>query len=142
MNTTINPLKQYQAEDRHTALRTAMLFYLLLGFILLFPNLSGWATNYNAQLCLFSGGFFLLFVGYYDWKNRFLNLTLALIYATLLYCEHQTLGFPGMAVYTDAASLDISKGMFLDLFLWLLPSVYIGIKILLIIPLLAMIRKS
>jgi hypothetical protein len=106
----------------------------------LLPTSSYWATNYNAQLCIATACFFLLFVQFYHWQNNWLNLFLSLTYLALLLFEYQVLGFPGTAMDINTDNYQVSKGVFMDIFLWILPGIYIGLRLCLVIPLLLTVK--
>lgn len=140
MKKPISPLDRYKEEDLKKSLQLALIGNLVLGLILLFPDIGGWATNYNAQLCVVTAGFFFLFVKYYDWNSNGVNILIALIYLALFYFEYKFLGFPGTDIYYDTNNYQIGKGVLMDLFLWILPGVYIGLRFCLGIPFLLMVK--
>ena len=82
--------------------------------------------------CLASFIIILIFKLSYSWENPALNWFICAIYFLIILAELFFVGLPKQAIPHDQG---MSKGIFLDILLGLVPFIYTGLRILSIIPL-------
>lgn len=82
--------------------------------------------------------FFLDYIDikYYDWKSRSVNISFIVLYIAL--CIYELYIFSSPAYLVDYDTYTISKGIMFDLLVWSLPSIYVLLRLALVVPLLNM----
>ena len=140
MTPTKNRIAQYRYEDRIQNLYTTVVGNILLAIVLWMPGFKAPLQNYPALICLATAVIFFIFIKIYDWRASLTNVLLVIFYLGLLAFEYFRFGLPGSPINYDWESYEISKGVMFDLFVAALPSIYMGIRLLLVIPLLLLIK--
>ena len=136
-----NRIARYHYQDRVQNLYTTVVGTFLLGIVLLMPDFNAIFQNSRALICLTTAAIFFTFIKIYNWRVLVTNFLLVGFYLALLAFEFFQLGFPGSPVNYDWSSYEVSKGVMFDIFVAALPSIYIGIRLLLVIPLLMMLKE-
>jgi len=121
-------LLKYSFEDSKIAIRLPIVInFIIATFLIIFDR-----DNPYLIYCFSSAVLVLVFNLFYNWKEASLNLLITLIYMLIFIAEMIFEGLPNQAL--EPAN-DISKGIFLDLSLFVLPYLYIGLRFLAVIPL-------
>lgn len=126
-----NPITQYKIEDAIQSINIIPLghFVFLLCF---FPM--GMA---NPRLFV-SLGIVLLFWGlkkYYTWQSSSVNLVLIFVYLAVVLIELVIFGFP--SILLDISNNGLSKENIFGILIAMLPYVYVGLRVVLVFPLLS-----
>jgi hypothetical protein len=120
-------ITKYRFEDSVTGIRLPIVVNLIIAvYFIIFD----WQNPYLIY-CLGSGIILLVITYFYDWKTPYLNLFIALVYLMVFIAEMIFEGFPNPSYYPSGSG----KGVFIDLILFILPFVYIGIRLFTVIPL-------
>jgi hypothetical protein len=67
----------------------------------------------------------------YNWKDLFMNGSIALLYLLIFIAEWYFHGIPGQAIEPED---NMGKGIFMDILLAIIPYLYIGLRLLLVLP--------
>ncbi len=131
----------YRFADSKVNVITLAVIHLGLGILLLVPpGAQVWSWG-RPQLCLLLAlGFFALY-RLYDWRSTANNLIWLGLYLLSLLYEFTAYGFPGAPMaMSDAGTL--GKGIFTEMFIQSLPAVYVGLRLIMTVLLLTVIRAG
>lgn len=127
-------------EEDRAAIKSVFIFNLLFAALYCFCWRSDLFITSRLLICLITGLAFLVISYIYDWRSVVGNLYLVLLYIILLFTEYFWLGVPtGVGL---VFSNQVSKGVLLEILIAMIPYLYIGIKIFLIIPLIKICFSS
>lgn len=93
-------------------------------------------SSFHAQICGFTALVFFVIKQKYDWRSTFFSWLLVVLYLALFIVELVKLGLPISPLTLDE---QLSDGMLLNLFIGIVPEVYIGLRLLFVFPLLNII---
>lgn len=142
MNPTIQKkIQEYRFEDAKQQIYAVIAGNVLLLLLMLFFPGFKFNLSPRSQILLFTSIVYGIAIIGYDWKFQPVNIFLIVFYVGVWAFELLALGLPDYIV--DYTNYTISKGIMLDLFIWSLPAIYIGLRLVLVIPLLkiAMIQE-
>lgn len=134
-------IKTYRFQDSIDMLQATAYGNLLLALLLAFPDPAGNLENVHLQACLFSFVVFVLAHRNYDWKNQQVNFVFLFVYLGIALAEYLLAGLPGYPLRYDFESYELSRGFMFDLLVWMLPYAYAGIRVGMVIPILAVVRN-
>jgi len=138
-NITFNSLSdKFKFENSVIAVRMVSFGNLLLLVLVLVGNLGTITFPSVAFFCLTSGLLVLPLNFFYDWTNHKINLFILLSYMLILILEIWSIGIPKPLIETTG----ISKGIFLEMILYIVPFCYIGVRVGFIIPLIIIWVRS
>lgn len=133
-------IAQYQYEDKIRGLYTTIVGNLLLFLVLMLPDFDNILQRPHALICLATAVIFFTFKKSYDWKVNLTNILLVVFYLGLVVYEYFQYGLPYGPLHYRYENYQMSKGFMFDLLVWALPLIYLGIRILLVVPLVRMIN--
>jgi hypothetical protein len=142
MITAQKRILKYQFEDSKQLVNATILGNLMLAIILLTPGFSELLDSLRVQLCLITGISLLVLSKIYDWKSNNINVIILLSYLGLVFMEFVSIGLPEYPISYDFESFEVSKGIMFDIFIWMLPPLYMLTRILLVIPLVSIFKTS
>lgn len=123
-----NVILKYSFEDSKIAIRLPIVInFIIAAFLIIFDR-----NNPYLIYCFSSAILVLAFYLLYSWKEPSLNFLVTMLYLLIFFAELIFEGLPKQALEPEG---DISKGIFLDLSLFILPYIYVGLRFLAVIPL-------
>ncbi|MCH2083136.1 hypothetical protein [Kordia sp.] len=140
MKTIHQKIKAYKYIDRKNGLYTTVFANLLLFLCITFA--STLSFNTHAMISMISAMVIFMLISVYDWKSPSINLFVTGGYLGFFLWEFFTLGTAGVSISYQMAEYQVSKGIMFDLMVWTLPSMYMGIRLLAVIPLILMTHNS
>lgn len=134
-----NLAQKYQYENGIAGVKTVAFGNFFLLVIILIGVSGKIAIPSIAFFSLISG--LLIFLGnlFYGWTSPKINFLFLLIYTLLVVVELSVLGIPEAVIISNNG---LSKGFFLEIMLYMVPFIYLGVRITLIIPLLIIWYRS
>ncbi|MEM6380619.1 MAG: hypothetical protein AAF705_20720 [Bacteroidota bacterium] len=129
----------YRFEDHKNSIGIIVLLNLMFAFIFILSANASLFHQPRAWICLISGGAFVLLKLLYHWTSVSFNFICAGLYATSVILELFFWGIPERPVDFHRG---FSKGAMLDLFIGLMPYIYVGLRLLSISPLINVISSS
>ena len=136
MKTINQKIKEYKYIDSKNGLYATVFANLLLFLCITF--VSTLSFNIHATISMISAIAIFVLIRVYDWKSQSINLFVIGAYLGLFLWEFLALGTAGVAISYHTGEYEISKGIMFDLMVWALPSMYMGIRLLAVIPLILM----
>jgi hypothetical protein len=112
-------------------------FFFMLGFF--FSENTFAFSNPHFWVCFNVSIFYLFVFVFYEWQNSFFSQFLVFFYALSLFIEFFAFGLPPSLMPFNHT---LSKGILLEIFVSLMPFVYLGFRIFLIVPLIQLILNS
>lgn len=125
-------LASYQFENKKGGLKAVIFGNTLLFVLAFFGNFNNFHISPFALMSLISA---LLVFGInrvYNWKNAMTNFKIVSAYLLIFIFELILFGIPNSIMEINAG---ISKGIFMEILFYIVPFVYTGIRIALVIPL-------
>lgn len=129
----------YKFNDDKNMIKVLIVSNLFFSILLSLPDLSNYATDLRIQICLFSGLFFLGIYKYYDWRTHAINVLAMLFYLFLFLIEFLYLGVPSSLLNISQV---LTKGVMFEMLVSILPYVYMGIRMAIILPLIKILYSS
>ena len=134
-----NLAEQFRFENALAGVKTVAFANFFLLVIIL--------TGTGEPVGFLSHGFFsllsgsMIFLGTlsYNWSNPKINLSFLFVYMVIFFVELLLIGIPEQLL---SSSGRISKGFLFDMVLYMLPFIYLGIRITCILPLLMIYYRS
>lgn len=127
-------------EDDRAVTKSVFVFNIIFAALYCFCLHSELFLTSRLLICLMTGLVFLVLFYIYDWRTVAVNLYLVLIYIFILLSEYFWLGIPaGVGL---VFSNHVSKGVLLEILIAMIPYLYIGIKVGLVIPLIKICFSS
>jgi len=141
MKSTTNPHFRalYQFNRDKPKVKATMLGNILLIVVFLFGRMYAPTISAHAWFCLSSAVGVGIINTIYDWKNPLINLWVIGTYLALFIVEVTTIGIPESPM---PPTMDFSKGVLLDLFMYMVPYFYVGLRLGFIIPLIQVFDLS
>jgi hypothetical protein len=140
MKTINQKIKEYKYIDSKNGLYATVFANLLLFLCITFS--STLSFNLHATISMISAIAIFMLIRVYDWKNQSINLFIIGGYLGIFLWEFLALGTAGVTISYQTGEYEISKGVMFDLMVWALPSMYMGIRLLAVIPLILMSYNS
>ena len=106
-----------------------------------FPIITDILTSPFAVVNLSLAILFFISIKLNNWQSHQLNLCFLFVYLLLLFGEWLFLGIPGYTIGFHQSTV-VNKGALLEFFGGLLPFIYVGMRIFLIVPLIRMTVSS
>ncbi len=129
-----NLTEQFQFESAMAGVKTVAFGNLFVLLLILVGNSGKIEWISIGSFCGMSGGLILVINHFYNWARPTINLLVLLIYILILILELNILGIPTPLTESSAYNY-YGKGMLLEMALYLVPFIYVGIRTVLIIPL-------
>ncbi len=142
MKTSIaKKIAEYKFEENLKTVYAIPLGHFCIFSCFAFPKITDILTSPHAGLNLIIA--ILFFIGFKlnNWQSHQLNLCFTFVYLLLLLGEWLFLGIPSYTIGFHQGSV-ISKGALLEFFGGLIPFIYMGMRIFLVIPLIMMTISS
>ncbi|MEO0732982.1 MAG: hypothetical protein AAFZ52_09115 [Bacteroidota bacterium] len=124
----------HRFQDSLAGIPTLATIHFGVAILLLLPPSAGFLTWSRPQLCLAVSLLFFSLYWRYSWRNTRANIFILGVYLFTLMLEWQQFGFPIFPLKMAGNGVP-KKGVMLDLFLYSLPTVYVFLRGLLVIPL-------
>jgi len=142
MKTSIaKKIAEYKFQDNLKTVYATPIGHLCLFSCFAFPKMVGAVKNPFAILCFTIGLLFFIAIKLNNWQSNQLNLYLIFVYLIILFSEWWFLGIPNSTINTHER-FSVRKGIMVELMSDLLPLIYVGMRIFLIIPLMMMACSS
>jgi len=132
-------IADYRFEDSKVLIFAIVAMHLIFFIILGTLDWSSVSSNGRAMICL---SYALVLLGahfLYDWTSPAINILFTVLYLVFLFYEFYAFGIPQASPKSDSY---ISNGVFMEMFLWGLPYVYIGLRVGLVYPLIKIYLSS
>ncbi len=127
-----NLAEQYQFENGIAGVKTVAFGNLFLLVLILVGTGEKVGFMSHGFFSLISGLIIFLGILFYNWSNAKINFGFLLIYTIILLVELYFIGIPAQLM---ADGLELGKGFLLGIFVYMVPYIYLGIRITCIIPL-------
>jgi hypothetical protein len=134
-----NLAEQYKFENGVAGVKTVAFgnFFLLVMILTATGESVGFMTH--GFFSLIAGSVIFLGTLTYNWANPKVNLIFLFVYMIILFAELLIFGIPEPLLVT---SRGLSKGFFFDMVLYMIPFIYIGVRITCILPLVIIYYQS
>ncbi len=134
-----NLAEQYKFENGIAGVKTVAFgnFFLLVMILTGTGEAVGFLTH--GFFSLIAGSVIFLGVLTYNWANPKINLAFLFVYILILLVEVSILGIPEQLMNSRG---NFSKGIFLEMLVYMVPFIYIGVRITCILPLAIMYYRS
>ena len=134
-----NLAEQFRFENAMAGVKTVAFgnFFLLVMILTGTGEAVGFLTH--GFFCLIAGSVIFLGTLTYNWSNPKINLIFLFIYILILIVELYILGIPERLMTPGRG---LSKGFFFDMVVYMVPFVYIGIRVTCILPLMIIYYRS
>lgn len=136
---TKKSIAQYQFEDSIKGINAIWVGHILLVMLYILGGFTWFYTSPHFWFCLVSALFFLGRTIFYDWNDSKINIALMIVYLISWGIE---LGFFGLPSPLMEFSSEMNKGIFLDVIVALIPAIYMGLRLVLVIPLIHLVHKQ
>lgn len=141
METTIHKkIALYNFQDNLKTVYATPVGHLCLFTCFAFPQVTAVFTNPFAILSLIIAILFFIAIKLNNWESHQLNLCFLFVYLFLIILEWLFLGIPNSIIGYHQGG--VSKGMLLEFAGGLMPLIYVGMRIFLIIPLILITISS
>ena len=134
-----NLTEKFQYESAIAGIKTVAFGNLFLLLLILVGNSGKIGLFSIGTFCLISGAFILIVHNFYNWTRPKINLLVLILYVIILAVELQLLGIPAPLIEPGKFH---GKGTLLYMAMYLVPFIYIGIRIALILPLMIMYYRA
>ncbi len=142
MKTSIaKKIAEYKFQDNLKTVYVTPIGHLCLFSCFAFPQLVHIFTNPFALFNLMIAILFFIGLKLNNWQFHQLNVCFIFVYLLLLVVELLCLGIPGYTIGFHQGSV-VNKGILLEFMGGLLPFIYLGMRIFLVIPLILITISS
>ncbi len=136
-STNHNKVLQYKYQDSLSQAWSSVVANIALFVIFLFSS----SFVYRGGFCFVAGLIVALALYKYDWSSKTINLCIISLYLVLFVFELLLCGIPDLLLPLDRGSF-IGKGFLLDAFVGILPYLYVGCRLLFVLPLFQLHRHA
>ena len=142
MKTSIaKKIAEYKFQEDLKTVYATPIGHLCLFSCFAFPQIAVVLTSPFAKFSLIIAILFFIGLKLNNWQSHQLNLYFIFVYLFLLVGEWFLLGIPGYTIGFHKGTV-VSKGVLLEFMGGLLPFIYVGMRIFLIIPLILITISS
>lgn len=142
MKTSIaKKIAEYKFQEHLKIVYATPVGHLCLFSCLAFPKITAILTSPFAAVNLILAILFFMGIKLNNWQSHQLNLCFIFVYLLLLLDEWLFLGIPNYTIGFYQGRV-VNKGVLLEFFGGLLPFIYVGMRIFLIVPLIMITVSS
>ena len=126
-------LAEYKFEDSRNLFNATILGNFLLALFMAAPNLADFPYNIHVQISFYTACLAFAVQRLYDWNSQEMNAVILIVYLGICAAEYGIWGLPGQPLSAQQG-LYMGKGIFFDIIVWSLPLIYLGLRVLLALP--------
>jgi len=130
-------IAQYQLEDSIRGINAIWVGHVLIVFFYLLGGLTGSFSSPHFWFSLITAFIFLGRKVFYNWKDLNINVSLVAVYLISFILEFGIFGLPALLMEMAGG-----KGFMLELMVAMIPGLYIGIRFMLLIPLIQLVVRQ
>jgi hypothetical protein len=135
-------IKRYRFEDTRRLIKGTIIGNFLLAIILILPSINNLWESTHVHMCLITAVGVFVVDKLYNWKSSRTNLVILGLYLLVVFIEYMIAGLPSAPIRIDVNNHAVSKGIMFDMFVLLLPALYLAARIFLSISLLWIVKYS
>lgn len=132
-------IAEYKFEDAIGGVNAIIGLHVFF-FMIFFLFSLGQISHGRSLMCIVVALVYLVALKYYDWMSYRINALLIGLYVSLCIVEWGFLGMPFIGYLED--NYMFNKGVMLDFFIAMIPYIYVGLRLGLIIPLLSVTVRA
>lgn len=134
-------IAEYRFQDSQKIVYATPIGNLLLVVVFAFPGILTIFTNPYALISGITGILFFMSIGLNNWQSNLINILFILVYIFILLLEWFLFGLPTSSIVCNQ-NFTINKGVLLEIIGGMMPYLYVGIRIFLVVPLIQMAIAS
>ncbi len=131
---------EYRFEDSRNLFRATIAGNLLLAAFMAAPNLADFPYSMHVQISFYTACLAFVVHRLYDWISQPVNALILIVYLAGCGVEFAVWGLPGPPVPVDEGQY-MGKGLFFEIVMWSLPLIYIGLRVLLALPIVSILAS-
>ncbi|MCB0580519.1 MAG: hypothetical protein KDD10_14565 [Phaeodactylibacter sp.] len=124
---------EYRFDDSRNLFNATIVGNLLLAVFMAAPNLADFPYSGHVQTSFYTACLAFALQRLYNWGSQKANALILIVYLAACGAEYAIWGLPGSPLSTKEDPY-MGKGLFLEIVLWSLPLIYIGLRVLLALP--------
>lgn len=124
---------EYRFDDSRNLFWATIVGNLLLAAFLAAPNLADFPYSMHVQVSFYTACLAFAVHRLYDWNSQPVNALILIVYLAGCGVEYAAWGLPGPPVPVDEGQY-MGKGLFFEIVMWSLPLIYMGLRVLLGLP--------
>lgn len=137
---TANLITEYKFQDRKRGVWSLPVICVLAAILMLMADPASMLRDGNVIHSLFAASVVSILMMTYDWRNREANLLIFATYLISVGLEFYLAGIPDQPI-KPSASYNSGKGAMMEIFIYLLPYVYLLLKLGIGLPLFLISKK-
>ncbi|PHI20408.1 hypothetical protein CEQ90_08080 [Lewinellaceae bacterium SD302] len=137
---TANLITEYKFQDRKRGLWSLPVICVMAAILMLMADPGSMIQDGNVIHSLFAASVVITLMVTYDWRNREINRLIFAAYLISVGLEFYLAGVPDQPI-SPSASYNSGKGAVMEIFIYLLPYVYLLLKLGIALPLFLISKK-